>query len=117
MIEVTLPWPSNKLSPNARLHWSKRYGASQEARLTARLLTSAEMHQRPHWHAAEVTMTFCPPDKRRRDIDNMIASMKAATDGISDALGIDDSRFVLTYKRGEPVSKGAVKVQIEECKQ
>ena len=37
---------------------------------------------------------FYPPDRRRRDDDGLLASMKAARDGIADALGVDDSRFV-----------------------
>ena len=37
---------------------------------------------------------FYPPDKRKRDDDGLLSSMKAARDGIADALGIDDSRFV-----------------------
>jgi crossover junction endodeoxyribonuclease RusA len=57
-------------------------------------------------------MTFCPPDKRRRDRDNLIASMKAATDGIADALGTDDSKFIVTYAMGSPVKGGSVEVTI-----
>ena len=57
-------------------------------------------------------MTFCPPDHRRRDLDNIIASMKAANDGIADALGIDDSRFISTYSMGSPVKGWAVLVTV-----
>lgn len=35
-----------------------------------------------------------PPDKRRRDDDNIIASFKSGRDGIADAIGIDDCRFI-----------------------
>ena len=38
---------------------------------------------------------FYPPDKRRRDDDNVIAAFKAGRDGLADALRIDDSRFRL----------------------
>ena len=37
---------------------------------------------------------FYPPDRRARDDDNMIASFKSGRDGIADALGIDDKRFI-----------------------
>jgi crossover junction endodeoxyribonuclease RusA len=42
----------------------------------------------------------------------MIASHKAAQDGIADALGIDDSKFECSYRLGEPVKGGAVRVEI-----
>ena len=40
-----------------------------------------------------VCIEFYPPDKRKRDIDNMLASSKAGIDGIAQAIGIDDSIF------------------------
>jgi crossover junction endodeoxyribonuclease RusA len=57
-------------------------------------------------------VTFQPPDKRRRDRDNLQASLKAHFDGIADALGVNDSLFVPTYAIGEPVKGGAVRVEI-----
>jgi Holliday junction resolvase RusA-like endonuclease len=39
-----------------------------------------------------VKMTFCPKTNRRRDLDNLIAATKSLRDGISDAIGIDDSK-------------------------
>lgn len=64
------------------------------------------------WKAARLKYSFCPPDNRRRDRDNLIASMKAATDGIADALGIDDSKFDCSYALGEPIKGGCVHVTI-----
>jgi crossover junction endodeoxyribonuclease RusA len=47
-------------------------------------------------------LDFYAPDKRRRDDDNMIASFKAGRDGIADALGVDDHRFIChTFVRDE----------------
>jgi len=45
-------------------------------------------------------------------MDNIIAATKALRDGLMDALGVDDSRFVVTYEMGEPIKGGAVMVQI-----
>lgn len=55
---------------------------------------------------------FHPPDKRRRDLDNMLASIKSGLDGISDAIGVDDSQWSLSLSRGEPVPGGAVAIEI-----
>lgn len=36
-------------------------------------------------HKVRVTMTYLPPDKRRRDSDNLVATLKAVCDGLVDA--------------------------------
>lgn len=58
-----------------------------------------------------MTITFNPPDRRKRDRDNMIAAFKSGQDGLSDALNVDDSLFVPTYRIGEPVPGGEVIVE------
>jgi crossover junction endodeoxyribonuclease RusA len=101
------------LSPNARLHWAQKAGAVKAARQTAwALLRQASGPHGRNWTGAKLNVTFCPPDKRRRDLDNCIASFKSSNDGLADGLGIDDSRFVSTYQLGEPVKGGAVLVTV-----
>jgi len=39
-------------------------------------------------------LDFYPPCNRKHDDDNLTASFKAGRDGIADALGVDDNRFV-----------------------
>lgn len=60
-----------------------------------------------------VTLTFYPPDKRRRDLDGCISACKAYLDGLADALGVDDSRFTLSA-RIAPVCAhdGEVKIEV-----
>ena len=79
-------------------------------------LTIAESAAHPRVERPKVRVQFSPPDNRRRDLDGMIASHKAAQDGIADALGVDDSKFEVTYTIGPPIKGGAVIVQIEEMK-
>lgn len=111
---VTLAWPDKGLSPNARLHWGRKSRLVKLARTAAWGATLEVTGAGPSrlGKTVHLDMVFCPPDKRRRDRDNLIASMKAATDGIADALRVDDSRFVSTYSIGEPVKGGAVFVTI-----
>ena len=59
-------------------------------------------------------MRFHPPDKRRRDLDNMLASAKQGIDAISAAIGLDDYHFGFTIVRGEPVKGGRIVVDIVE---
>jgi crossover junction endodeoxyribonuclease RusA len=60
----------------------------------------------PEGAPLRVTLRVYPPDKRRRDWDNVIASLKSGLDGIADALGIDDSRFRLSIEMLPEVAKG-----------
>ena len=53
-------------------------------------------------------------DQQRRDDDNMLASFKAGRDGVADALGVDDNKFVTSFEVCDPVEDGAVRVTIQE---
>lgn len=105
---IPLPWPRPGLSPNARAHWAERAKLVRGARDLAWCLALASGARNLGWPAALVRIEFRPPDRRRRDLDNMLAAIKPYLDGIADATGIDDSRWALTIERGEPVEHGAV---------
>lgn len=115
MTELVLPWPDRKLHPNARVHWAVKATATKRARNTACLLALEA-----GWKALPLPegrlhlwMDFYPPDKRRRDDDGLLAAMKAARDGIADALGIDDRRFVSHPLVKDEVRKGGeVRIRI-----
>lgn len=96
MLELTLPWPSKDLSPNARVHWSVRGRAAKKARQQAGLAAIAAGWQAKSLPAGRIHLQvdFYPPTRRLPDDDNMLARFKPARDGIADALGIDDRRFV-----------------------
>lgn len=99
MMHVTLPWPPSILSPNQRPHWAELARAKKayrtECYMQARIagITTQWLAGAPRAH---VSLTFYPPDRRGRDVDNMLASMKAGLDGLADALGLDDRHFRLT---------------------
>lgn len=63
--------------------------------------------------ALKVTVTFCPPDKRARDRDNLLANCKAYFDGIADVLGVNDSSWDFTTRAGDIVKRGAVHIELE----
>lgn len=111
-VELTLPWPDKVLNPNSREHWATRARSVKAARHDAGWSVRRQFHAKPDWQRAAVGLTFCPPDERRRDLQNCIGAAKALVDGIADALGIDDSRFDLNYQFGATVKGGAVHVTI-----
>lgn len=106
---ISLPWPPSQLNPNVRSHWAVKAKFAKQYKHDCIWLL------RPHYEAIAgkntFTFTFCPPDKRRRDDDNIISAFKAGRDGLSYITGVDDSKFVVTYAMGEPVKGGAVIVE------
>ena len=112
---IELPWPHRWLSPNARKHYRVTAPIKADARKDAAWLTKAASIPKPLPFIGPrlpVCVTFYPPDKRHRDDDNMIASFKAARDGIADALGVDDRCFACHYIFEEPVKGGKIVVEI-----
>jgi len=115
-MKIILPWPDKRLSPNSRTHWKAKMGPKQKARIDASWATIAAEgfhdYEAPADGPIPVRVTFYPPDARRRDDDNAIGALKAARDGIADALDVDDSRFKSEYHFGAPEKPGRVEVEI-----
>lgn len=110
-MRVVLPWPCSELSPNARVHWARKAREAKHYRALAHLLTRKALG--PVWlKSARVGIEFYPPDNRRRDLDNMLASMKPAIDGIAAAIGVDDSKWEISMKKGAAVEGGLVVVEV-----
>lgn len=112
-LTIELPWPARALHPNARVHWSVKAKATKAARRDAAWAGMAAGIRSIKADALRVTAIFHPPDNRRRDADNMLASLKPSFDGIADVCGVDDSRWEIAIKRGEAVKDGKVVVEIE----
>ena len=111
MNTVILPWPPKELSPNATLHWAKKAKYKKAYRHTCWALTLEAKLTADGLGKIPILITFYPPDKRHRDADNMVASIKAGLDGVADALKINDRCFLPTFIFSEEV-KGMVKVQL-----
>lgn len=118
MIVVNLPWPPSQLNPNKRLHWSRKSRAARLYRNMCFVLAKSAIESSDYHYAGVgkmvLSIEFCPPDKRRRDDDNMLASFKSGRDGVADALGVDDNKFVTSFEVCSPVPDGAVIVTIQE---
>lgn len=99
MLTLTLPWPDKALWPNRKNGhaWQAAHKCKVAARQWAYGSTlEANGHRRLHLNATTplpLTIIFCPPDRRKRDMDGAHGAMKPTLDGIAQALGIDDSLF------------------------
>lgn len=110
---IVLPWPDKRLSPNARGHFMARSTAVKKARSDAFWATKAAGIHAPNTPRIRLKWSFNPPTAHKRDDDNLIGRCKAYRDGIADALGIDDSRFVTSVDIGEIVKGGRVTATVE----
>lgn len=96
-VTIILMLPSKELSPNVHspgLQYRIRH-ARRQYRADARLVTQAAMELAGvsgGWRAATVQAVFHFATNRRRDPDNLLASLKSAFDGIVDGgLMVDDN--------------------------
>lgn len=98
-LTITLPLPHKHLSPNARVHHMAKHRVKATARLLAKLeavnamnKASVAMHGEGTWcwKTATVRCLFYFRAERRRDADNLLASMKTYFDGIVDSGLLDD---------------------------
>lgn len=116
MIAIELPWPARSLHPNARVHWAMKARATKASRNYAGWAAKEAGIRAGDFdipQALKVTVAFAAPSKRRVDEDGVLSSCKAYLDGISDAIGIDDSRFQIAIRRDAPVRGGSVRIELE----
>ena len=126
-VSLDLPWPPADLNPNRarRLHWAARREATalyrRDCFLIARVKTGwlrrvKDGTPMPLTPPVSATVTFWMPDRRRRDLDNLLAAMKPAWDGLVDAgLLADDNadQLSITLKPPEYAgSRGAAGVHL-----
>jgi crossover junction endodeoxyribonuclease RusA len=115
-IRVELPFPPADLSPNRAKgrHWGALSAARKRYCEACWALTLAQIKGfvAPAGNIA-LRITFVQPDKRRRDVDNLMACAKNGIDGFAAALKVDDSRFEpLTISRAYGGKPGALIVEI-----
>jgi crossover junction endodeoxyribonuclease RusA len=124
-VKIALAWPAQPLWPNTRLHWGarnkRRQAQKHEAYFAAFAAGAGSYRQiggvtrRELPERIPVTLTFHKNDRRRFDLDNALAACKGALDGLSAALGVDDSRFDVRPVLGAPVAGGCVIVEVDQA--
>jgi crossover junction endodeoxyribonuclease RusA len=113
---LTLPWPDSRLLPNRKLHWAIKGRASRQARWIAWAEAFKKTH--PRIKSCTAVVTFHPPDKRRRDLDNLLRACKPYWDGMVDAgLLVDDSCIrEISVRMAEPSKDSRVEIELTEVK-
>ena len=116
MITIRCTYPPSKLNPNVqtRLHWAE----VGKAKAKAKTMWNNELlrYRIALKSKTEFKISFAPPNKIRRDVDNLIAASKALLDALSLVTGVDDSQFKIDWARElmPPVAGGAVFIEVTE---
>lgn len=105
-LSITLPLPPRELSPNARAHWATKARATKRYRQAACVEAVLAGVPAVPWTKATVQLRFHFRTAARRDRDNLLASMKAAFDGLADA-GVVADDHGLTHLPVELVTGSA----------
>lgn len=91
-----LPYATPPLTANQRLHWAVKARTTADVRRTAMLLARAAKLPQGVEHVT-IELHYTPRDRRRRDADNLVPTLKAACDGLVDAgLVPDDTPDLMT---------------------
>ena len=99
---VVLAWPPRACQPNSNAHPHTRSTARRLQRGQAAAATLL-LDDLPAADVLQAELLFVPPDRRRRDLDNLVASMKGAIDGVFDEQGRDDHAIrVIVASMAEP---------------
>ena len=96
MKAVVLPWPPASLSGHAGGHWRSKATPTAKHRGWALLAARSARWLSPDAGDIRITVEFIPPDNRG-DRTNYPNRIKPYFDGIADALGVNDRRFLPSY--------------------
>lgn len=115
---LRISWPDKALSKNAGSPWSKgtqirrsKAVAAQRREVWALALEQGVKRLRG---PLRLSFTFHPPDRRRRDVQNVPEMLAGAIDGIADAHGTDDWKYKPDWPDhfSEPVKGGCVLIEV-----
>lgn len=114
---IILPWFDKSLSPNSRTHWANKAAAVKVARSWAcRAATVAGYDQRTfagYDGRIHVWIDFYAKTRNYPDHDNALSACKAYLDGIADALGVNDKRFVPhPFVKDETIKGGKIVIRL-----
>ena len=114
MITLTLPWPDSALNPNGPSHWRHKQAAKVLARKTAMILAMESGVVLNTTDDLWLALRFLSPNRRRRDLDNLLSSLKPAIDSICQVVGVDDSQIRrITLEWGDVVADGQVELRLD----
>jgi len=112
-VSIVLPWPPTSLSGHNTGHYRTKAPVIKQWRLDAckSLLATGLKIDAAYKGDIPVSATFHAPDNRS-DRVNYPNRIKPVWDGIADALGVNDRRFLPAFYFGENTPGGKVVIEI-----
>lgn len=108
---IALPFPASILSGHAEQgRWAKARAVKEHRKRACEAATKTEQCI-PEDGDIRIHVRFVPPD-RRGDRVNFPNRMKPYFDGVADALGVNDARFLPSYEFSPPEKPGRVEIFI-----
>lgn len=104
---IELPWPPSSLSGHAKGGWHGKSADTAKHRKRACSATAGARVRAPSTGDIRIHVRFTPPDKRG-DRTNFPNRIKPYFDGIAEALGVNDARFLPSYEFCAPAKPGCV---------
>jgi len=107
---LVLPWFDAALMPNKKngRHWGATSDIKANYKMACKLIADKDDKPNPDKNIYLI-VGFVPPDRRHRDLDNMLAAIKPLLDGVAIAWGVDDRKFrPMQLHVLEPVKNGAI---------
>jgi len=108
---IELPWPSSTLSGHNNGHWRSKARIVATHRAWAFHATRAVKIKVEGEGDIRICVRFIPPH-RRGDRTNYPNLMKPYFDGVAEALGINDRRFLPSYEFCDPEKPGKIEIVI-----
>lgn len=96
---IKLPFPDSRLMPNRKngKHWTStvevKNGQKTEAAICTKQALRLAGPQNYGQESIPLSLLFLCPDKRHRDIDNLLAAAKPIIDAVAQELGVNDRQF------------------------
>lgn len=119
-LTIILPWIDSRLMPNNKN--GKAWQSTHSVKLRAiqdgiyGAKTALGRNKLSIAKTYPLRITFFAPDGRHRDLDNMLAALKGACDGVAKGLGVDDKCFrpIILDAKQDANKQGFVIVEIGE---
>ena len=90
---IRLPYATPPLSLNSRMHWATKARLTREIRE----VTATAARLLPRCERIAVELHYVPRDRRRRDVDNLVATLKPCLDAMVPHLIPDDTPEYVTW--------------------
>ena len=119
-MQIKLPHlPPSRAYPNRKTHYMTLSTIRNQQREEAIAYVLEQGRPDTPMKRAHITITWRSSDKRKRDIDNLLAAMKGSIDGLVDAGVIEDDSakelsYTLYYEWGDSVKESETIIDIQE---